>query len=673
MANNSALNRLQQYFSLGFKSNAKSETDMIFPLKKDVKIEKGKEIVTTSKQKFDGEVQDLFKHWLGNTWDKQNSWKSREALWDDMDVLYMNCPVITRAIELIADEVIQADSNDQPIFIDAKRNVKKYIQELFDKININSLLRPAVIDIAQYGNALWLLGFDEKGISEIIPQDIRSLKDRLEFSPFEVKQKLVAKDQLFVQFSKITRMQSLIDSIMDKEEATSYFKKYLFGYQVEDKVLPPWKVIHFRNMTTKSPFAPFGMPLYVHSMAAYKQFDAAMTLKNAARVASFPKQVISINLPNQMDPATKIEKAMEAMAEWLNIGFGQSKKELPGLGDTIFTIKDLFEFQDVKVDVDLGDMGDINVLMDLLINSTFLPRYILDPRDSGFGDTGVALIEKFKPFARLVYRFQTILLENITQLVKIHMLYTGDFSVEDTKFTLSMKYPESQVNQDIVSSQTSMLDLVNNIISSIQDKITGGELLPPELLKSLYTQFLPYDASKIETWIDDAVKAKDSGDTIETVDSLSNEQQIDQIKNPEEYSQDESSNQDEELIQYESMIRRNRIIESINARKNWRLLERKVGAAKLNEEVKDIIFEETFKVVRDGAIRGNHTYSSKNIDTSFPAEKLREFNKEKMKKLKESLSAEDKVIDGKEEIKYVFTFGSQDKEIEEETQEMNEE
>ena len=121
------------------------------------------------------------------------------------------------------------------------------------------------------------------------------------------------------------------------------------------------------------------------------------------------------------------------------------------------------------------------------------------------------------------------------------------------------------------------------------------------------------------------------------------------------------------------MIRRNRIIESINARKNWRLLERKVGAAKLNEEVKDIIFEETFKVVRDGAIRGNHTYSSKNIDTSFPAEKLREFNKEKMKKLKESLSAEDKVIDGKEEIKYVFTFGSQDKEIEEETQEMKEE
>ena len=129
MANNSALNRLQQYFSLGFKPNTKSETDMIFPLKKDIKIEKGKEIVTTSKQKFDGEVQDLFKHWLGNTWDKQNSWKSREALWDDMDVLYMNCPVITRAIELIADEVIQADSNDQPIFIDAKRNVKKYIQE----------------------------------------------------------------------------------------------------------------------------------------------------------------------------------------------------------------------------------------------------------------------------------------------------------------------------------------------------------------------------------------------------------------------------------------------------------------------------------------------------------------------------------------------------------------
>jgi len=577
-----------------------------------------------------------------------------------------NCSYIARAIELVADETIQADTNDQPIFIDAKRPVKKYIQKFFDDININALLRPTLVDIIQYGNAGWILGFDDKGINEIIPVNVRSLKDRLEFSPYEVKQEIQKQSALFSAFNKMSRMSSLIDSIMDKEETTSYFKKYLFGFQVEDKVLPPWKFIHFRNLTNKSPFAPFGIPLYIHSMSAYKQYDAAMTLQNAARVARFPKQVVSINLPNQMDATTKIEKAMEAMQEWLNIGFGTSKKELPGLGDVIFTIKDLFEFQDVKVDVDLGDIGDIEILRDAIIVSTMLPRYIIDPKDSGFGDTGVALIEKWKPFARLIYRMQSILLENITQLVKIQMLYTGDFSLEDTKFTLSMKYPESQVNADIVSSQSSLLDLANNIISAIQDKVTGGEQLPPELLKSIYTQFLPYDTAKIEAWIDDAIKAKDNEETIPTADSLSNEQQIDELQNPPEENTEINAENGEEPVELSDDTEDGSLVESLRARRMWKLLEKQKGAKVLKEQVDNIIFEEKHEAIRESVMQGRHVFSSKVKDISFPAEKLREWDKEKVKKFSEnSLSKEDRLINEKEEIKYVFTYASQDEKIKE--------
>lgn len=662
-----AIKRLQDYFTIGIKPNAKGDQSAVYPLNKNQTVINNKEVLQTSKAKMSQDTEQLYKHWLGSTIDAQKAWKSRECLWDDMDALYFNCQVITKAIELVADEVIQADSNDQIIFIDAKRPVKKYIQDLFDKININSYIRPITIDTIQYGNAGMILGFDDKGVSEIVPIEIRSLKERLEFCPYEVKKEIQANNQLFAQFNKMSRMKTLIDSILDKEETTSYFKKYLFGFQIEDTVLPPWKFIHFRNMTNKSPFAPFGIPLYIHSMAAYKQFDAAMTLKNAARVAAFPKQVISINLPNQMDPATKIEKAMEAMNEWLNIGFGQSKKELPGLGDCIFTIKDLFEFSDVKVDVDLGDMGDIDVLMDLLINSTFIPRYMLDPRDSGFGDTGVALIEKSKPFARLVYRFQSIILEGLTQLVKIHMLYNGEYNPEDTKFTLSMKYPESQINQDIVSSQNAMLDLANNIIAAIQDKITGGELLPPELVKSIYAQFLPWDDVKSDKWIDDALKAKDNGDTTETVDSLSSEQQIDQIKNPEDYIDQDIDQTTEQ--QFESYSRKQKIIESMKARKMWRLLEKQIGCKVLKEQVNDIIFEEVFDYTRENVIKGRHIYSSKNRDQYFAAEQLGVFNKEKVKKLKEDIANNrmDDKINLKEEFDYVFTYASQDKEIEEQT------
>ena len=231
-----------------------------------------------------------------------------------------------------------------------------------------------------------------------------------------------------------------------------------------------------------------------------------------------------------------------------------------------------------------------------------------------------------------------------------------------------MKYPESQINQDIVSSQNSMLDLVNNIIASIQDKITGGELLPPELVKSLYTQFLPYDTSKIEGWIDDAIKAKADNETVETVDSLSNEQQIDQIKNPEDYAQE-----DEELKQFESMIRKNRLKESIKSRKKWSLLEKKIGKVKLKEQVDEIIFEESFKIVRDAKINNRHIYSSINRDTSFPAEKLREFDLDRVKKLKESSDEEVKRLNESEEFEYQFSFTEEDKSLEDDVMKITEE
>jgi hypothetical protein len=648
MASNiKALNRLQQYFQIGFSKSAKVQTDVVFPLQKKTISKDTSSAAELVRQKFSQETTDLYSYWLDSSYSPEKSFRNREALYDDMDVLYYSCQMITRAIELIADETIQADSNDQPIFINAKRNVKKYIQDFFDRVNINSYLRATLIDIVNYGNAGWILGFDDSGINDIIPIEIRELKDRLEFSPYQVKQEIKKGTNLFSQFNKITRMQSLIDSIQDKEETTSYFKKYLLGFQVEDKVLPPWKFIHFRNMTNKSPFAPFGIPLYIHSMSAYKQFDAAMTLQNAARVASFPKQVISIKIPNQVDPATKIEKAMEAMNEWLNIGFGTSKKELPGLGDVIFTIDDLFSFQDVKVDVNLGDLGDMDKLWDSLMISTYLPRYIIDPKDTGFGDSGVSLVEKWKPFARLVYRMQSILLENITQLVKIQMLYTNEFSLDDVDFTLSMKYPEGQVNPDIISSQSSLLDLANNIIQAIQDKVTGGEQLPPELLKSIYTQFLPYDTEKIEGWIDDAIKAKDNEETTPTVDSMSNQQQMDQIQ----FGDDPTA---------EENIAKQQITESIRGKRMWKRLEEQVGKFKLKEKIDDIIFEEKQKTMRDCAVKGQHIYSSRNRNISFAPEILRELAKSEVAKAGTQKLTEESEENKREELNYVFTTDAQD-------------
>jgi hypothetical protein len=324
---------------------------------KDVKGNINTELV---KEIFPDDVKALFQYWLTSCHDNTSSWEHMKDLYDDMDTLYYNCAPIAKAIEIISDEVLQADSNNQKIFVEAKPKVKKAIEELFDNINIDSLLRPTVSDIVQYGNAGWILGFDNSGVNEVMQINPRYLQERLEFSPYELNAKIKGGDKFISSYRQsVKRIDELIDMIMNKENSVSYYKTYLIGYQVEDSVLPPWKFIHFRNTTNKSPFKPMGVPLYIHAIAPYRQYDAAMGLQVTARGARFPKSVYKLKLPPGGSVTEKFQKATEFMNYMLNAGFGASKKELPGIGEVIVTIEDLYDFQMESPYIDLGKIDDI--------------------------------------------------------------------------------------------------------------------------------------------------------------------------------------------------------------------------------------------------------------------------------------------------------------------------
>jgi len=657
--NSNVLQSLQKMFGIGFSKKGKDKEPEIFPV--DTKRDRSGN-QTLNRTNFDPDVQRLWEWWSSQTHTLAKDFDNRKNLYEDMDLLYYNEQLISRAIELVADETLQADSNDQLIFVDAKQKVKKFILNFFDEISLYDYLRPMIVDVIQYGNALWLLGFDAKGINEIIPINIYNFKDRMEFTPYEVKLKMQNKDRLFMDFAQLDRVSQLIDSIQNKENCTSYFKKYLFGYQVEDYCVPPWKAIHFRNLTNKSPFAPFGIPMYVHAMSSYRQKDAAMTLQQAARGARFPKDIWEIDLPNVINPTDKFEKATEFLNEFNNVGLGNSKKQMPGLGDVIVTIKDFMTYNQVTPNIDLGRIDDIEMLRDDIIVATMLPRYIIDPKDSGFGDSGISMIEKWKPFARLIYRVQNIVLQNITQLVKLQMIYSQEFSVDDIDFTLSMKYPESQTSGDIVSSQSSLLDLANNVISAIQDKVTGGEQLPADLIKDIYTQFLPYDTNKIEKWIDDSIKAKADGETIPVdgggVDDLGADEfgfaDEDIISNTGSVYSGEKPD-----VRKLKAIDPNHVLlqEKRKASKMWETIKKEVGRERLKEIVHDITFEEKQKTLREGTIRERHFYSSKNKNVDFDPIQLREFDKKRLEKLKEGIDDKQYM---KEEVQYKFTFDSDD-------------
>jgi len=615
---NKQVNFLQKYFGLGINPKGNKPSDQVFPIDSTSfkNMKSFNDVESIRADIFPPQVQRLYDFWF-TTYNNDQSYKNRVTMFKDLEMLYYNSALLSRAMNLIPDEVVQADSNMQPIFVEAKKDQKEFILDFYDKINLYSYIRPTALDIVQFGNAGWILGLDKFGVSEIIPTNVYRIKDRLEFSPAEVEEK-IKHDAGLARYTNQDRVKQLIDSIMNKDNITSIHKKYLLGFIIGEYALPPWRFLHFRNVTTRSPFEPFGMPLFVHAIAPYKQWDAAVTFQVMARAAMFPIDVYQLNLPNILDPAEKLSYLTNFIEKLDNLGVRQTKKEDKALGDRLFTIKDLFEYTQITPQIEIGKMGEAEMLRDEVIVATRLPRNIIDPNDSGFGDSGVSLIQKWKEFGRLVFQIQSIILENVTQMTKIHMILSGRFKMEDIDFVLSMPYPESKTDPDFVTNQKELMDLSNQIMDTLSNRLMGGEPLPPELVKDVMQQVLPYDQKRISTWMNKAGLQK---------------QDVNQQGSFKANGDDNEETDVEE------------------SKQKWNKIKESVGRLKLKEQVSDIIYESKQKVLREGNMNDRHYYSSKNNYVDFDPFKLIEFDKKRLEALEKGV----KMDYFKEEVKYKFS------------------
>jgi len=618
---------LQKYFGLGVDEKGTNPSSKLFPM--DTKYAKSledlKDLNTINKDTFPPQVQRLYDFWF-TTYNNDQSYKNRTVMYKDLEMLYYNSALISRAMNLIADEVVQADSNVQPIYVEAKKEIKEFILEFYDKINLYSYIRSTAFDIVQFGNAGWILGLDKYGVNEIIQTNVYRIKDRLEFSPAEVEEK-IRHDAGLSRYTNQDRVKQLIDSILNKDNITSIHKKYLIGFIIGEYALPPWRFLHFRNTSNRSPFDPFGMPMYIHAIAPYKQWDAAVTFQVMARAAMFPIDVYSLNLPNILDPSEKLAYLTNFIEKLDNLGIRQTKKEDKALGDRLFTIKDLFEYQQISPQIDLGKMGEAEMLRDEVIVSTRLPRNIIDENSSGFGDSGVSLMQKWKEFSRLVFQVQSIILENITQMTKIHCILSGKFQLDDIDFVLSMPYPESRIDPEAVTNQKDLIDLSNIIMDTLSNRLMGGNPLPTELIKDVMHQIMPYDQKRISGWVDKAKAGQ--------ADNPEQQNQFGSFKanNPPETEVGETEQDQEETTQ------------------KWNKMKESVGRIPLKEKVRDIIFEAKQSVLREGKLTGRHYYSSKNKYLDFDVAKLIEFDK---KSAEMALKEKRKVNYSSEEVEYDF-------------------
>jgi hypothetical protein len=633
--NKEVLNTFLNLFGIGMSPKADEIVNQIYPTepKNPSSINKNDlSNVEYQKVNFDDYLKKLLSWWATNTQSSKEDWQNRMNLWEDMYKLALNSPYVGRAIEIVADEVVQVDNgNEEVLKVEAKKDQKTFILDFLKRVNIYSKIRPTATNIAKYGNDLWVLGFDDTGVSDVIPITVRNFKDRLEFTPYKVEEELQGKNKTssWSQFlkdysSNVTRVDKLVKDITKKDNVANKYKSYLFGFVLgnneakESDVIPPWKGLHFRNYTSDEPFYPFGMPLFIYSLAPYNQLDAVKTMITIARGMMFPKHVYNIKTPTNASPSEQFQQATRISNLIQNSGLNGVRKEDNGLGSTVITIEGLYEFKVEDVNIDLGKMEDLDLYKDELIVSIFLPRNLVDPNDSGFGDSGVSLVEKWKPFARLIYRIQQIIMEQITQLIKIHMIQSRKFKLEDIDFTLSMPYPESQVNDELISNQRELLDLANDLIDAFSDKFLNGEPISDELMKVIYNKFLPYDSVTMDSW--EKLLKKQKKD-------LEKEQDMEDINN--ESDMEEKINKIERLLKLEESLRSDgkswvKIKESI---KNNALFEKLEGNS-TKEKLESYIFDFKQENIKENTMRGRHVYSSRNAIEGFDPADLVKYDKE---------------------------------------------
>lgn len=591
-------NLFQRIFGLGINRKTYKPADRVFKTK-EVPNDIGG--FDTVREKFSPIVNSLFNYWVNNCYLDIAKYEGRKSLYLEMDSLWNNYPLIQRAMKMYADETIQADVNNQLIGVEStSEEQQQFILDFLTESGVEEYLWATALSIVKYGDAGWILSLGDRGVQKIVPISIHDLEARLEFTPYQVRQDLYSGGTIVNQMTQnFDRMRLLADSIAGVDEYMSYFDSYLFGFQIGNFIVPPWRFIHFRNYVTDSPFKPFGMPLFLHAIAPAKQLSAAMTLHMAARSASIPIEKYEINLPNPMPASEKLRAVLDFIRQLDNIGLRESTKEGAGIGERIITIKELFDFDQISPNIDLGNISELELLRDELVVATGIPRNMLDPNNGSFGNSGIALLTQFRPFARAVYQIQSIMLKQLTHLVKIHLIQSGRFSLDEVDFKLTMPYPESQVDGEVIRSQTDLLGLVGTILDTLQERLLGdsGGELPPEVIKQVFTQILPWDDSRIKNWVDKTLEVRSSS---------------------------KSDDENNDLF------------------REGRKILKEIGQKPLENMIKTAIWEEKQKRFREGVSENRHFYSSRvNPNSEFDLSLFEKAQKQKLTKLQEELRLEE--------------------------------
>jgi hypothetical protein len=146
--------------------------------------------------------------------------------------------------------------------------------------------------------------------------------------------------------------------------------------------------------------------------------------------------------------------------------------------------------------------GDLEIYQDRVAIACGVPKSYLDQEFGGFGNSGISLVEQYKPFARHVYTIQSSFLESLGQLIRLHFAITGEFDY-NIPFVLSMRFPAEDAGADKREARSAAIELANGIIEMLQGVLgmEEGEPLPEDVVSDILSKYTFLDPTDLQRWL----------------------------------------------------------------------------------------------------------------------------------------------------------------------------
>jgi hypothetical protein len=500
------------------------------------------------------QVQKIWSWWLQENYETKASMAMRKERYSDLDFMVKNDVIISTALNLYADEVVQADT-PSGVLTAVSRNseVANECNRLIHKWGLTQeKLRVIAFDLMKYGDAFTIKSISPtEGITDQTVLDPGDIFDRIEFNAtrFNV-QKYGQGDQL-TRDAKLKGIASFLkNGEASMTEVSEFFKSYLFGFTMSNGLLlPPWMISHFRIQTTQKEIWPFGISDFAHSISTFRQLVSSKNLQGVARTLALPLETFEVSTDPEMTQDEMWEAVQEAKEQYENAGQAGVLRDDMGLNNRVWFPADLLKMNVQARDHNLDQIADIEYLRDDEIMSTLIPKGYLIVDKASFGTSGAALLQQYKPFGRRVFSRQSIIMREIANDLRMHFALTGKFQGINTEFELEMNFPQIEESHDRIQQKGDTFHLAKDVYDGIKATLgmADDEQLPPVVTKQIFSTLSFLSPKEIDSWIDTTIdwKTKQAQEKARQAQAQAQAKAAQQSKDPNQSFGDDQAGSDD--------------------------------------------------------------------------------------------------------------------------------